>query len=76
MAIPCKSVDQLGWLKLREQLWPHHPSAEHLAEMASFLASPERFAQFIEYDHSGNALGFAEAFPPQRLRQRNQPHRP
>ena len=60
MAIPCKSVDQPGWLELREQLWPHHPSAEHLAEMASFLASPERFAQFIEYDPSGNALGFVE----------------
>ena len=60
MAIPCKSVDQPGWLELREQLWPHHPSAEHLAEMATFLASPERFAQFIEYDHSGNALGLVE----------------
>ena len=61
MAIPCESVDQPGWLELREQLWPNHPSAEHLAEMASFLASPERFAQFIEYDPSGNALGFVEA---------------
>jgi aminoglycoside 6'-N-acetyltransferase I len=60
MAIRCKAVDQPGWLELREQLWPHHPSAEHLAEMASFLASPERFAQFIEYDPSGNALGFVE----------------
>jgi aminoglycoside 6'-N-acetyltransferase I len=60
MAIPCKSVDQPGWLELREQLWPHHPSAEHLAEMASFVASPKRFAQFIEYDPSGNALGFVE----------------
>ena len=60
MAIPCKSVDQPGWLELREQLWPHNPSAEHLAEMTSFLASPDRFAQFIEYDHSGNALGFVE----------------
>ena len=60
MAIACKSVDQPGWLELREQLWPHQPSAEHLAEMASFLTSPERFAQFIEYDPSGNALGFVE----------------
>lgn len=24
------------------------------------MAAPERFAQFIEYDRSGNALGFAE----------------
>ena len=60
MAIPCKSVDQPGWLEFREQLWPYHPSAEHLAEMRTFLASPERFAQFIEYDPSGNALGFVE----------------
>lgn len=60
MAIACTSVNQPGWLELREQLWPHHPRSEHLAEMAGFLASPERFAQFIEYDHAGNALGFAE----------------
>ena len=61
MAIACNSVNQPGWLVLREQLWPHHPSSEHLAEMAAFLASPERFAQFIEYDASGNAVGFVEA---------------
>ena len=45
---------------MREQLWPQCPSSEHLAEMSEFLASPERYAQFIEYDKSGNAVGFVE----------------
>jgi aminoglycoside 6'-N-acetyltransferase I len=60
MAIPCKSVDQSGWLELREQLWPDCSSSEHLAEMAMFLASPQRFGQFVEYDESGTAVGFIE----------------
>lgn len=29
--------------------------------MSSFLASPERFAQFVEYESSGAAIGFVEA---------------
>jgi len=49
-----------AWLALREQLWPDCPSAEHRAEMAVFLASPERFGQFVEYDPSGTAVGFIE----------------
>ena len=28
--------------------------------MSSFLSDPRRFGQFIEYDSSGNASGFAE----------------
>ena len=42
-------------------LWPGHPSAEHIEEMSSLLASPERFAQFVEYEGSGAAIGFVEA---------------
>ena len=61
MASACRSVDQPGWLTLREQLWPHCSRGEHLAEMSEFLAFPERFAQFVEYDQFGNALGFVEA---------------
>ena len=60
MAIACKSIDQAGWLALREQLWPDRPSEGHLSEMAALLASPDRFAQFVEYDASNKALGFAE----------------
>jgi aminoglycoside 6'-N-acetyltransferase I len=56
----CASIDQPGWLSLREQLWPESSRAEHLTEMADFLASPARFAQFIQYDTSGNAMGFIE----------------
>ena len=57
---PCVSVDQPGWLAMRKQLWPHCSSSEHLAEMSEFLASSARFAQFIEYDKSNNAVGFVE----------------
>lgn len=56
----CKSVDQRGWLELREQLWPDHPRAEHLADMSSFLHAPQRYAQFVEYDASGTPAGFVE----------------
>ena len=60
MITPCKSLNQPGWLTLRAALWPDCSSAEHLTEMALFLASPQRFAQFVEYDQSGRALGFIE----------------
>jgi aminoglycoside 6'-N-acetyltransferase I len=60
MAIACKSINQLGWLELREQLWPHHPKQKHVEDMCHALRFPERFAQFIEYDDSGAALGLAE----------------
>jgi aminoglycoside 6'-N-acetyltransferase I len=61
MATACRSVDQPEWLALREQLWPHCSATRHRAEMAGFLTSPQRFAQFIEYDQSNKALGFIEA---------------
>lgn len=60
MAVACESIDQSGWLDLREQLWPHHPRAEHIAEMSLFLRSPQRHAQFVEYDSAGVPLGFVE----------------
>jgi aminoglycoside 6'-N-acetyltransferase I len=56
----CTSVEQEGWLRLREQLWPHCPREEHLSEMSSFCACPERFAQFVAYADSGRAVGFIE----------------
>jgi len=56
----CASVKQPGWLELRQALWPHDTREEHLVEMASFLASPRRYAQFVAYS-AGRPVGFAEA---------------
>lgn len=61
MIQPCASVGQAGWLSLRRALWPDGSEAEHLAEMAEFLSQPERFAQFVAYDGSNQAVGFVEA---------------
>jgi aminoglycoside 6'-N-acetyltransferase I len=58
----CTSVEQPGWLHLRYALWPDCPAAEHLAEMHSFLAQPERFAQYVFYSEP------ALASSPARLR--------
>jgi aminoglycoside 6'-N-acetyltransferase I len=60
MVTACRTIDQRGWLELRQQLWPHRTRAEHLAEMASMLAAPGRFGQFVEYDDAGDPLGFIE----------------
>ncbi|MBK9234985.1 MAG: GNAT family N-acetyltransferase [Rhodoferax sp.] len=57
---PCQSIDQAGWLELRAQLWPHCPRAQHVSEMAAFLAAPQRYAQFIHYDATAQAVGFVE----------------
>lgn len=61
MILPCTSVAQDGWLRLRQALWPDCPEAEHLAEMQAFLLDPDRYAQFVAYDEDGQATGFAEA---------------
>jgi aminoglycoside 6'-N-acetyltransferase I len=58
---PCVSADQPGWLDLRAALWPDCSREELLTEMASLIVHPERFAQFIAYSASGQALGFVEA---------------
>ena len=57
----CTSVEQPGWLQLREALWPHCARLEHLAEMRSSLAQPERFAQYVFYSEPSVAVGFVEA---------------
>jgi aminoglycoside 6'-N-acetyltransferase I len=56
----CTSVKQPGWLELRQALWPHCTREEHLSEMSSFLANPQRYAQFVAYS-AGQAVGFVEA---------------
>ena len=61
MPVPCTSVEQPGWLTLRQQLWPHCSLTRHLTQMAQFLAAPGRFAPFIEYDSTGAPIAFVEA---------------
>lgn len=56
----CTSVEQERWLHLRQQLWPNCPLEDHLSEMSSFGAHPERFVQFVAYAASGQAVGFIE----------------
>jgi aminoglycoside 6'-N-acetyltransferase I len=56
----CTSVEQEGWLDLRQQLWPDCPREDHLSEMSAFCAQPERFAQFVVYAGSHRAVGFIE----------------
>jgi aminoglycoside 6'-N-acetyltransferase I len=48
------------WLRLRRALWPDGDVAEHQAEMASQVAEPTRFAQFVARDGQGQPLGLAE----------------
>lgn len=58
---PCESPEQPGWLALRKALWPGARDADHLAEMALFVTEPLRFAQFIVYTPSRQAVAFVEA---------------
>lgn len=48
-------------MQLRQALWPDGSRAEHLSEMSFFIASPDRFAQFVAYSRRGEAVGFVEA---------------
>ncbi len=57
----CSQVDQPGWLGLRRLLWSDCTSEEHRTEMASALAQPERFIQFVAYGESMQPIGLAEA---------------
>ncbi|MEM8563960.1 MAG: aminoglycoside 6'-N-acetyltransferase [Pseudomonadota bacterium] len=56
----CESVEQPGWLTLREILWPDSDRIRHLQEMSSQLASPNRYAQFVDYSDSEEPQGFLE----------------
>jgi aminoglycoside 6'-N-acetyltransferase I len=57
----CASIEQRGWLPLRDALWPHSAREQHLSEMSSFLSSPQRYTQFVAYSSSDEPLGFVEA---------------
>lgn len=57
----CASVEQPGWLALRQALWPHCTRAQHLSEMSSFMAEPQRYAQFVAYSGARDPVGLVEA---------------
>jgi aminoglycoside 6'-N-acetyltransferase I len=57
----CESAEQPGWLRLRQALWPDCSREEHLSEMASFVADPRRYGQFVAYSPSREAVGLVEA---------------
>jgi aminoglycoside 6'-N-acetyltransferase I len=59
--VPCGSVDQPGWLALRAALWPDCTGPEHREDAASYLAAPDRYAQFVAYAPDGEPIGFVEA---------------
>jgi aminoglycoside 6'-N-acetyltransferase I len=61
MIAACSSIECPGWLDLRLALWPHDSAKEHLAEMAAFVAEPNRFAQFVAYNETSKPVGFIEA---------------
>lgn len=57
----CTSIEQSGWLLLREALWPHGSREEHLTEMSSFISNPDRHVPFVAYTPSRLAVGLVEA---------------
>ncbi|HEY3077575.1 MAG TPA: aminoglycoside 6'-N-acetyltransferase, partial [Burkholderiales bacterium] len=57
----CTSVEQLGWLELRQALWTDCPPEQQLLEMAEHVAIPQRFADFVAYSDWGKPIGLAEA---------------
>jgi aminoglycoside 6'-N-acetyltransferase I len=56
----CGSAEQPGWLQLRAALWPHDRREQHVAEMESHIAQPDRYVEFIAYV-DGIPVGLAEA---------------
>ena len=58
--VACTSASQAGWLTLRNQLWPHHDQAAHLAEMEAFCREPGRYAQFLFLAPGAQAVGLVE----------------
>jgi aspartate racemase len=57
----CSSIDEPGWLELRDALWPGTDRASHVSDMTAFLADPGRYAQRVARDDAARALGFVEA---------------
>ncbi|WP_039917082.1 aminoglycoside 6'-N-acetyltransferase [Cellvibrio mixtus] len=61
MVIVCKSVQDSGWLAMRQALWPEAMRDEHIEEMMSLLEDSKRYGQFIAVDDAGEPAGFIEA---------------
>lgn len=61
MIIICKTVDDAGWLVMRQALWPEGTQAEHIEEMISLLEDSKRYGQFIVLGKHGEPAGFIEA---------------
>lgn len=57
---PCTSIDQPGWLNLRQALWPHCSAPDHIAEISALLSQPGRYAQFMAYSATNQPVGFVE----------------
>ncbi|MDX1341989.1 MAG: aminoglycoside 6'-N-acetyltransferase [Reinekea sp.] len=52
--------DLNSWLELRQQLWGHCSTEQHLSEMRQLLDQPERFQQWMSTNDRGIADGFLE----------------
>ena len=58
--VACTSASQDGWLTLRNELWPHHDQAVHIAEMEAFCREPGRYAQFLFRAPGSQPVGLIE----------------
>ncbi|KKC35271.1 aminoglycoside 6'-acetyltransferase [Devosia epidermidihirudinis] len=54
-------ADATDWAAMRQALWPSHDIAEHVADIADYLAAPGDTLTLIARDTAGAAIGFAEA---------------
>lgn len=55
-----QAQDHSEWLRLRMALWPDCPLADHLNEMATYLADPDTFAVFVAERPEGGLCGLLE----------------
>jgi aminoglycoside 6'-N-acetyltransferase I len=55
----CITVEQSGWLLLRQALWPRSDT-EHLKEMCRIVAQSERCASLVAYSSGRQPIGLAE----------------
>lgn len=58
LALNC--LPDAGWLSLRLALWPEGSAEQYEAEMAGFVAAPDRYGQFMACADDGTPIGLAE----------------